>query len=72
MRFDRKLLTRLRVERGLSKYRLAKDAGVDRVTVHRLENGEMGDVWGQRLISISQCLGVDPRIFYIPTKKGPS
>ena len=54
------LLTRLRLEAGLSLYELSHRSGINRSNLHRMEKGVITDPSRETLNRIAGALGTDP------------
>ena len=49
----------LRLKKGITQEKLAKESGVNRTTVNQLENGEEVNVTAKTLKKIAECLEVE-------------
>ena len=58
------LLTRLRLEAGLSLYELSHRSGINRSNLHRMEKGVITDPSRETLNRIAGALGTDPEQLY--------
>lgn len=58
------VLTRLRLELGLSMYELAKRTGINRSTLMRIEDGTTTNPDTATLNTLARGLGVEPELFY--------
>jgi transcriptional regulator with XRE-family HTH domain len=57
-------ITRLRMEKGLSKYRLAKLTGIREQYIGQLEAGKSEHPRQDTLVALSKGLGVSPSVFF--------
>lgn len=51
-----KRIVQLRKRLGIKQIELARTCGVDKMTIWRLEHGEIEDVKGQLIARLAQCL----------------
>jgi transcriptional regulator with XRE-family HTH domain len=58
------LLTRLRLETGISMYELAKRTGINRSTLMRIEDGTTTSPDIGTLNTLARYFGVEPELFY--------
>lgn len=58
------LLTRLRLEAGLSLYELSQRSGINRSNLHRMERGVITDPSRETCNRIAGALEVDPEVLY--------
>ena len=58
------LLTRLRLELGISMYELAKRTGINRSTLMRIEDGTTTNPDTGTLNTLARGIGVEPELFY--------
>lgn len=58
------LLTRLRLEAGLSQYELAKRSGINRSTLLRIEAATTTNPDAETLNRLARAFAVEPELFY--------
>jgi len=56
----RLLLKEVLEKRGISSYALARDSGVNYVTIHKIVHGQKKGITFEVLGKICECLGVSP------------